>query len=65
MRDTQLLKKLRSLSQIGFTDMLGKLDKPLLNKIMEKSDVIGHVLEHGGARICEWLRAQQPAKSQG
>ena len=36
--------------------------KPLLTKILGKSDVIGHVLEYGDARIGEWLKRQQAVR---
>ena len=57
LSDTVALKKIRSQSQIGFLELLGKLDKNLLDKMFSKKDVISFVLSNGkDSGIAEWIR---------
>lgn len=47
LEDTRLLKSIRSSSQIKMTDLLKTLEKPLLDKVFSKKDVVEYVLENG------------------
>ena len=47
MEDTKLLKRIRRSSQVKMTDMVKSLDKPLLDKVLTKKDVVEYILEHG------------------
>ena len=57
LRDTATLKRIKTESQIKFADLLDKLDKDLIQKILGKKDVIDFVLANGtDPRILEWIR---------
>lgn len=47
LADTRLLKSIRSSSQIKMTELLKTLEKPLLDKVLSKKDVVEYVLENG------------------
>ena len=47
IEDTKLLKSIRNSSQIKMTDLLKTLEKPLLDKVLSKKDVVEYVLENG------------------
>ena len=47
LEDTKLLKSIRNASQIKMTDLLKTLEKPLLDKVLSKKDVVEYVLENG------------------
>lgn len=47
LEDTKLLKRIRRSSQIKMADLIRKLDKPLLDKVLSKKDVIEYILENG------------------
>ncbi len=56
LRDTAMLKKIRSQSQTSFIDLIDKLDKELLNKMLSKKDVMDFVLTNGkDSGIIKWL----------
>ena len=46
LEDTKLLKNIRNASQIKMTDLLKTLEKPLLDKVLSKKDVVEYVLEN-------------------
>lgn len=57
LKDTALLKKIRSQSQVGFLDLLDQLDRELIHIILGKDDVIRFVLTNGkNPDIAEWIR---------
>lgn len=57
LMDTAALKKIRSQSQISFLELLDKLDKELIHKMLSKKDVIRFVLANGkDPAITEWIR---------
>lgn len=57
LRDTELLKKIRSRSQPKMTELLKTLDKPLLEKALSKRDAVGYILENGRSKeLLDWLR---------
>ena len=47
LADTRLLKSIRSSSQVKMTELLKTLEKPLLDKVLSKKDVVEYVLENG------------------
>ena len=47
LEDTKLLKRIRRSSQIKMADLIKELDKPLLDKVLSKKDVIEYILENG------------------
>lgn len=47
LEDSRLLKSIRSSSQIKMTELLKTLEKPLLDKVLSKKDVVEYVLENG------------------
>ncbi len=47
LADTSLLKSIRSSSQVKMTELLKTLEKPLLDKVLSKKDVVEYVLENG------------------
>ena len=47
LQDTKLLKSIRKSSQITMADLIKSLDKPLLDKVLSKKDVIEFILNNG------------------
>ena len=47
LEDTKLLKSIRKSSQVKMTDLIKELDKPLLDKVLSKRDVVEYILENG------------------
>ena len=47
LEDTKLLKSIRNASQVKMTDLLNALEKPLLDKVLSKTDVVEYVLGKG------------------
>ena len=47
IEDTKLLKKIRKDSQKSMAELLNTLEKPLLDKVLSKKDVVEFVLENG------------------
>ena len=47
LEDTKLLKSIRNSSQVKMTELLKTLEKPLLDKVLSKKDVVEYVLENG------------------
>ena len=50
LEDTKLLKAIRDDSQVSMTDLLNKLDKPLLDKILSKNNVLEYIIQNGKDR---------------
>lgn len=50
LEDTRLLKAIRNDSQVSMTDLLKKLDKPLLDKILNKNNVLEYIIKYGKDR---------------
>ena len=46
LEDTKLLKSIRYSSQVKMTDLVKTLEKPLLDKVLSKKDVVEYVLEN-------------------
>ena len=47
IEDTKLFKKIRKDSQKSMSELLNTLEKPLLDKVLSKKDVVEFVLENG------------------
>ena len=47
LQDTKLLKSIRKSSQVTMADLIKSLEKPLLDKVLSKKDVIGFILNNG------------------
>ena len=47
LADTRLLKNIRNSSQVKMTELLKTLEKPLLDKVLSKKNVVEYVLENG------------------
>ena len=58
LRDTRLLKQLRQSSQIDFIELMNGLDGALIEKLMQKRDVIDFALKYGSGETAEWLKAR-------
>jgi ribose 5-phosphate isomerase RpiB len=50
LEDTRLLKAIRNDSQVSMTDLLKKIDKPLLDKILNKNNVLEYIIKNGKDR---------------
>lgn len=50
LEDTRLLKAIRNDSQVSMTDLLKKFDKPLLDKILNKNNVLEYIIKNGKDR---------------
>jgi len=56
IKDTELLKNIREKSQIDFISLLEKLDNTLIEKVLEKNDVVRYVLAYGSdITIIDWI----------
>lgn len=59
LRDTALLKEIRSKSQIDSIDLFNRLDERLTRKIINKEDVVRYILKNGSnAEITKWLESK-------
>ena len=47
LEDTKLLKSIRNASQVKMTDLIKTLEKPLLDKVLSKKNVVEYVQENG------------------
>ena len=47
LKDTELLKSIREKSQVSAAEFFGQLDESIVQKILQKRDVIGHILRYG------------------
>ena len=57
LRDTRTLKAIRAGSQISMIDLLEKLDKTFLNKVLSRKNVIRFIEENGKDEAAEkWLK---------
>ena len=55
IRDTRMLKEIRSRSQRTATDLLDSLDKTFVEHLMSKQDVVQYILHHGKSSIVQWM----------
>ena len=47
LEDTKLLKRIRNDSQVSMIELLTALEKPLLDKVLRKKDVVEYIIENG------------------
>jgi ribose 5-phosphate isomerase RpiB len=47
LEDTKLLKRIRNDSQVSMIELLTALEKPLLDKVLRKIDVVEYIIENG------------------
>ena len=47
LEDTKLLKRIRNNSQVSIIELLNALEKPLLDKVLRKIDVVEYIIENG------------------
>lgn len=47
LEDTKLLKRIRNNSQVSMIELLNALEKPLLDKVLRKIDVVEYIIEIG------------------
>ena len=47
LQDTKILKNIRKASQVTMADLIKSLEKPLLDKVLSKKDVIEFILKNG------------------
>ena len=56
MNDTRILKEIRRNSQCSATDLLDSLDKPFIEHIMRKQDVIQYIMQYGKNSIVQCIQ---------
>ena len=47
LEDTKLLKRIRKTSQVKMADLIKNMERPLVDKVFSKSDVIEYILSNG------------------
>ena len=57
-KDTELLKSIREKSQVSMTEFFGRLDDSITQKILQKRDVIGHILRYGKKDIADLIKGR-------
>ena len=58
LKDTELLKSIREKSQISMTEFFRKLDDGIVQKILQKRDVIGCILKYGKNEIAGLIKGR-------
>ena len=58
LRDTELLKQIRRLSQKTPVELMESLDGEFVRSLLRKQDVIRFILDHGRGEIVNWLRSR-------
>ena len=58
LKDTQLLKSIREKSQVSMTEFFGQLGDSITQKILQKRDVIGHILTYGKKDIADLIKGR-------
>lgn len=56
IRDTRILKEIRSRSQRSATELLDSLDKTFIEHIMCRQNVVQYILQHGKNSIVQWVQ---------
>ena len=52
------MKEIRALSQIDMVDLIKRMDREMINTIMQKEDVVSFVLNNGrDPEISDWIRS--------
>ena len=58
LKDTRLLKSIRKMSQTDAAEFFGQLDESIVQKILQKRDVIGHIVKYGEKEIAELIKGR-------
>jgi ribose 5-phosphate isomerase RpiB len=58
LKDTQLLKSIREKSQVSAAEFFGQLDESIVQKILQKRDVIGCILKYGKNEIAGLIKGR-------
>ncbi len=61
LKDTMILKKIREMSQVKTIELLKALDRPFLEKIMCKQNVIRYITDHGQNELAELVKKEYAA----
>ena len=61
LKDTMILKKIREMSQVKTIELLKALDKPFLETIMCKQDVIRYISDHGQNELADLVKKENAA----
>ena len=56
IKDTRMLKEIRSRSQRSAAELLDSLDRSFVEHIMQKQDVIQYILQHGNSDLVQWIQ---------
>ena len=56
IKDTRMLKEIRSRSQRSAAELLDSLDRSFIEHIMQKQDVIQYILQHGNSDYVQWIQ---------
>ena len=56
IKDTRMLKEIRSRSQRSAAELLDSLDRSFIEHIMQKQDVIQYILQHGNSDLVQWIQ---------
>lgn len=63
LKDTAMLKKIRTISQISIVDLLDQLDEEIVDKVLCKKDVISFILAQGSDKeVLDWIRKHTDSK---
>lgn len=61
LKDTMILKNIRALSQVKTIELIKALDKPFLEKIMCKQDVIRYITDHCQNELADLVKKENAA----
>ena len=63
--DTRTLRTIRGKSQRSAAELLDSLDRPFVEHIMQKQDVIRYILQYGKTGLVQWVRDRQQGHQSG
>ena len=63
--DTRTLRTIRGKSQRSAAELLDSLDRPFVEHIMQKQDVIRYILQYGKTGLVQWVRDRQQSHPSG
>lgn len=58
LKDTELLKSIREKSQVSMTEFFRQLDDSIVQRILQKRDVIGHILKYWKKDIADLIKGR-------
>lgn len=53
-----MLKSIRKMSQTDAAEFFGQLDESIVQMILQKRDVIGHIVKYGEKEIAELIKGR-------